>query len=39
MTKLEFQKLHGFSDEDMARIDDVVKIFGGKIIEISENKT
>lgn len=38
MTKREFQELHGFTDEDMERIDSLVKLFDGKITEISENK-
>lgn len=27
----EWQEFHGFTDEDVSRIDDVKKIFGGKI--------
>ena len=38
MTKREFAELHGFDEEDMERIDNLVRIFGGKIIEISEKK-
>lgn len=34
MTKQEFKLLHGFDDEDMAKIESIVKIFNAKITEI-----
>jgi len=38
MTKREFQEMHGFTDEDMKIIDYALKLFGGKIVAILENK-
>jgi hypothetical protein len=38
MTKAEFQKLHEFSDEDMDRIDMIIKMFKGKISNIENIK-
>ncbi len=34
MKRAEWQKLHGFDDEDMKCIDYLVKLFDGKIVEI-----
>lgn len=39
MTKKEWQDFHGFDDEDMDRIDALVKIFNGKIISIMLDKS
>tara|TARA_R110000868_G_scaffold111883_1_gene301744 strand:+ start:177 stop:299 length:123 start_codon:yes stop_codon:yes gene_type:complete len=36
VNRQEFQQLHGFDDEDMERIDLLVKAVGGKITEINE---
>lgn len=35
MTKNEFQKLHGFNNNDMEMIDMALKMFKGKIVEIT----
>ncbi len=34
MTKKEFQQLHEFDDEDMERIDHLVRAVSGKIVMI-----
>lgn len=39
MKKEEFQKLHGFSDADMIKIEFILKIFKGKITAILNKKT
>jgi hypothetical protein len=36
MTKLEFQKLHGLTDEDMAFICLVKETFNGSIVSIKD---
>lgn len=38
MNKAEFQKLHGFDDETMGRIDYVLTLTKGKIVYIEDNK-
>ena len=35
MTKSEWQAFYGFSDEDMRRIELVLRIFNGKIMRVS----
>lgn len=38
MKRIEWQSLHGFTDEDMQRIDDCKSIFGGTITGVFTNK-
>lgn len=34
MNRNEYQKFHGFSDEDMQRIDDAKLIFNGRVVAV-----
>ena len=36
MSKAEFQKRHGFDDEDMKKIGDVCKKFNGQVVSVSK---
>lgn len=37
MKRKEWQKYHGFSDETMEELDDIIKLFNGRITEVKDN--
>lgn len=39
MDRLTWQKHHGLTDEEMQKLEHILKLFDGKIVKITENPT